>query len=421
MTDGAGQRNDAARLPGAAVPGHPQAGLATVLREWGRIGCTGFGGPPAHIALLRRLCVDRRGWLDAREFEDAIAVCNLLPGPASTQLAIFCAWRVRGRLGALAGGIAFIVPGLVLILALSVLFLAGTPPAWVQGAGAGAGAAVAAVAVQAGWSLTGPSWKRATGSRRVRWIAYLLAGGAAAATIGPWLVLVLLGCGVMELAVRHQAQAPGARALVLLPLLAARAARAAGPARAVAAAAGAGVLLPVAWTALKVGALSFGGGFVIIPLMEADATSHHWMTSAQFLNGVALGQVTPVRSSRPWPRSATPPPGSAAASSPPLIAFSPSFVFVLGGARHFGALRGNRRALAFLDGAGPAAIGAILGSAILLARAPVPALAVRRARRSRRAPARPAARGGAHPAGRRSHRGDHRPGRRAAAALTPMD
>src|SRR5580693_4217387 len=181
-----------------------QASLVTVLREWGRIGCVGFGGPPSHIALLRKLCVDREHWLGATEFEDAISACNLLPGPASTQLAIFCAWRVRGRLGALAGGVAFIVPGLILILALSALFLAGAPPLWVKGIGAGAGAAVAAVAVQAGWSLLVPSWTRAkpAGSpRRIRWVLYLLAGGAAAATIGPWLVVVLLGSGVSELAI----------------------------------------------------------------------------------------------------------------------------------------------------------------------------------------------------------------------------
>ena len=59
-----------------------RASLGTVVREWGRIGCVGFGGPPAHIALLRQLCVERRQWLDAQEFEDAIAACNLLPGPA---------------------------------------------------------------------------------------------------------------------------------------------------------------------------------------------------------------------------------------------------------------------------------------------------------------------------------------------------
>ena len=75
-------------------PPSRQPSLGEIGREWGRIGCVGFGGPPAHINLLRELCVERRGWLSAHEFEDAIAACNLLPGPASTQLAIFCAWRV---------------------------------------------------------------------------------------------------------------------------------------------------------------------------------------------------------------------------------------------------------------------------------------------------------------------------------------
>jgi chromate transporter len=350
-----------------------------VLREWGRIGCIGFGGPPAHIALLRKLCVDRHGWLDAREFEDAVAACNLLPGPASTELAIFCAWRVRGRLGALAGGIAFIVPGLIVILALSVLFLAGTPPTWVRGAGAGAGAAVAAVAAQAAWSLTGPSWKRATGPqpplrpRRSRWIGYLLAGGAAAATIGPWLVLVLLGCGILELALRQrqrrQPRTTGVRALLMVPLPVVRAAVTGGPAKALAAVTGAAALPAVAWTAVKVGALSFGGGFVIIPLMQADATGHHWMTNAQFLNGVALGQITPgpvVQTVATVGYAAAGLGGGLLAS---LVAFTPSFAFILLGARHFDALRTDHRAQAFLDGAGPAAIGAILGAAVTLARA----------------------------------------------------
>src|SRR6202451_4499000 len=122
MTAAPGQRDGAARLPEPVAAGPSQAGLATVLREWGRIGCTGFGGPPAHIALLRRLCVDDRGWLTAREFEDGLAATNLLPGPASTQLAIFCAWRLGGLLGAIVGGLCFISPGLVIILGLSSVF-----------------------------------------------------------------------------------------------------------------------------------------------------------------------------------------------------------------------------------------------------------------------------------------------------------
>ena len=350
-----------------------QASLTTVLREWGRIGCVGFGGPPAHIALLRTLCVDREHWLDATEFEDAISACNLLPGPASTQLAIFCAWRVRGPLGALAGGAAFIVPGLIVILALSVLFLAGAPPLWVKGIGAGAGAAVAAVAVQAGWNLLRPSWtraKQAGSQRRIRWALYLGAGGAAAAAIGPWLVLVLLGCGLTELAIRRPRRAgsrdtPGTRTaprIKPLPLIMGpgAAARAAGTAVA------AGGVAALAWTALKVGALSFGGGFVIIPLMRADAVGHHWMTSSQFLNAVALGQITPGPVVQTVAAVGYAAAGLGGGLLAALIAFSPSFVFVLGGARYFSALRGNSHAQAFLDGAGPAAIGAILGSAIPL-------------------------------------------------------
>ncbi|MCU1651283.1 MAG: chromate transporter, chromate ion transporter family, partial [Pseudonocardia sp.] len=173
-------------FPHREPPGEPADDLSTptlltVLRDWGRLGCVGFGGPPTHIKLLRDLCVTRRRWIGAAEFEDAIAACNLLPGPASTQLAIFCAWRVRGRIGAVLGGVAFIAPGLVLILGLAALFLAGTPPRWVAGAGAGAGAAVAAVAVQAGWALLVPSWKRPRDSGRARWLIYLVAGAAAAA------------------------------------------------------------------------------------------------------------------------------------------------------------------------------------------------------------------------------------------------
>ncbi|MDX6539082.1 MAG: chromate transporter, partial [Gaiellales bacterium] len=186
-------------------PGPATVPLATVAREWARIGLTGFGGPPAHIVLLRRLVVDRRRWLDAREFEDANAACGLLPGPASTQLAIFCAYRVGGPAGALIGGLGFIVPAVVLVLALSMLFFGQAPPLWVRGAGAGAGAAVAAVALDAARSLLIPSYARVRGdgAPRLRWAGYILVAAAAAALIGPYLVLVLLACGLVELAAQR--------------------------------------------------------------------------------------------------------------------------------------------------------------------------------------------------------------------------
>jgi chromate transporter len=329
--------------------------LATVVREWGRIGCIGFGGPPTHIALLRGLCVRKRGWLTEEDFEDAIAACNLLPGPASTQLAIYCAWRLRGRVGALVGGAAFVVPGLIAIIALAALFLSSAPPRWVLGAGAGAGAAVAAVAVHAGSSLVPASWNRARARSPTRWIAYLTAGGAAAATIGSWLVLVLLACGLVELLLQRSVRSDRLSSIVPLPLLAATVG--AG-----------GSLLSLAWVALKVGALSYGGGFVIIPLMQSDAVDHyHWLTSGQFLNAVALGQITPgpvVLTVAVVGYAAA---GVGGALLAALVAFSPSFAFILLGGRRFDRLRANRSVRSFLDGAGPAAIGAILGSAVLLA------------------------------------------------------
>jgi chromate transporter len=335
--------------------------LVVVVREWGRIGCIGFGGPPTHIKLLRDLCVERKQWLTSVEFEDAVATCNLLPGPASTQLAIFCAWRVRGRPGALLGGAAFIIPGLILILALAALFLEGAPPRPVLAAGAGAGSAVAAVAVQAAAGLLPASWRRAGDggpTARLRWAAYLVAGLIAAATIGPWLVLVLLACGALEIASRRQRRdTTGPAAFAPMPLLAIGALSA-------------GTLVSLIWVAFKVGALSYGGGFVIIPLMQNDAVDHyHWMTGGQFLNAVALGQITPgpvVQTVAVVGYAAA---GLLGGIGAAVVAFSPSFTFVLLGARHFEQLRTNPTARAFLDGAGPAAIGAILGSAITLTRA----------------------------------------------------
>jgi len=329
--------------------------LATIAREWLRLGCIGFGGPPTHIALLRRLCVEERGWLDAKEFEDGIAATNLLPGPASTQLAIYCAWRLRGATGAVLGGLCFILPGLVLILGLAAVFLSRHPAAWVLGSAAGAGAAVPAVALSAAWGLAPNSWRRVGAARaaRVRWALYALAGGVAAGTVGPYLVLVLLACGLIEIGIRRPL-GPGP-ALSIAPVAAHLVA--------------VGGLGAVAWVAFKVGALSYGGGFVIVPLMQHDAvTTYHWLSGAQFLNAVALGQITPgpvVQTVAVVGYAARGVAGGLLAAS---FAFAPSFAFVLVGGPRFDRIRANTAVGSFFSGAGPAVIGAIAGSAIPLGR-----------------------------------------------------
>lgn len=298
--------------------------------------------------------VDRNGWMDAHEFQDANAACQLLPGPASTQLAMFCAYRVAGPAGAIVGGLGFIAPAVILIIALSVLFLSADPPEWVRGAGAGAGAAVVPVALAAARGLLAPNLGRLRSHRAegCRFAAYLLAGVAGATLLGPELVLVLVGCGLLELVRVRRVGISGPLILLIPGSIAV------------------GGLGALAWTAFKVGVLSFGGGFVIIPLMQGDAVhTHHWMTNAQFLNAVALGQVTPgpvVATVAAVGYAAHGVLGGILAAA---IAFGPSFSFILLGGPRFEAIRANAGAQAFLDGAGPAAIGAIIGAAILLAAA----------------------------------------------------
>jgi chromate transporter len=252
--------------------------------------------------------------------------------------------------------LGFVVPAVIMVLALSVLFLASAPPLWVRGAGAGAGAAVAAVAVRAGSELVGPSYQHAMEGHghRLRWLIYLLAGVVGAILVGPYLVLVLLACGLFEPIRRGWFD--GAMALIWKP---------GALTAAVASTGGIGAL---AWTALKVGALSFGGGFVIIPLMQDDAVHvYHWMTDAQFLNAVALGQVTPGPVVATVAAVGYAAHGIGGGLLAAAVAFAPSFSFILLGGGRFERFRRNDRARGFLDGAGPAAIGAILGSAVTLA------------------------------------------------------
>ena len=328
----------------------PHVPYPTIAREWARIGITSFGGPPAQIALLRELTVDRRGWIEASEFEDANAATQLLPGPAGTQLAMYCARRAGGTAGMLVGGLAFILPGLVIMLAIAAVALSDEPPLWIRALGAGAVAAVVAVVVQAGLALGRSSLEAHQGAARWRALVYGVLGAAATVAVGPGVVLVLIACGLAELAWRRGGGALSVSPLALVLAVA--------------------TVPALAWTALKVGALSYGGGFVIIPLMQADAVdTYGWMTDAEFANAVAYGQLTPgpvvhTVAIVGWAAA-----GLGGALLAAAIAFAPSFVVVGALGDRFVRLRRSPTARAFLDGAGPAAVGAILGAAVPLAQA----------------------------------------------------
>src|SRR6202035_4021729 len=180
-------------------------------------------------------------------------------------------------------------------------------------------------------------------------------GATATATIGPYLVIVIGACGAVELLARRERRTTGSRGVAAV--LAHVAPLAAG---------GLGAL---AWVAFKVGALSYGGGFVIVPLMQHDAVAlYHWMSPGQFLDAVALGQITPGPVVQTVAVVGYAAGGLGGGLLAALVAFAPSFGFVMGGAPHFDRLRANLRARAFLIGAGAAVIGAIAGSAIPLGR-----------------------------------------------------
>jgi chromate transporter len=299
--------------------------------------------------------VQQRRWITEDDFEDGIAAVNLLPGPASTQLAIFCAWRLRGTLGALTGGIAFILPGLLLIIGLSTAFLASHPPQWILGAAAGAGAVVPAIACQASFGLIPASWKRMGKGRadHFRWFTYFFIGAGTAIRFGPYLVIGLLMVGGLEVLLDARPDG-GSKLSGFIPIVG---------------------IIPIAtggigaliWVAIKVGALSYGGGFVIVPLMQHDAvTTHHWLTTSQFLGAVALGQVTPgpvVLTVAVIGFAASRVLGALIAT---IVAFAPSFMFVIIGGRSFDTIRSNAAIQSFLSGAGTAVIGAIFGSAFVL-------------------------------------------------------
>ena len=308
----------------------PAVTLATVAREWGRIGVLGFGGPPAHVALLRDLTVDRRRWIDAREFEDAFAACSLLPGPASTQMAIYTAQRVAGRAGARSSaGSAFILPGLVADPRDRGAWRSATSrrrPS--RGSARARRRRSSRSSSRPGIKLIdprrGPSSTSSPARSARRWPART------------WSAILLLA-GLVELG-RHKLQVTVWPALV--------------------------------WLAVKVGALSFGGGYVIIPLMYGDAVeAQRWMSAQEFANAVAYGQITPGPVTHTVALVGYAAAGLGGALVATAVAFAPSFAMVMLGARHFERLRTSGNARAFLDGAGPAAAGAILGAALPLAQA----------------------------------------------------
>jgi chromate transporter len=342
-----------------------QAGPGRRLWElaalFGRLGVTAFGGPAAHVALFHDEFVRRRGWLDERTFLDVVGAVNLLPGPNSTEVAMHIGHERAGWPGLLVAGTAFIAPASVIVLGLAWAYteFGQTPQA--EALLYGIGPVIIAIVAQA---LLAIGRTAVTGGRSgPRW----LMAAVALAAFGLYLagvneLLLLAGGALAALAARLGRGGPR---------LAAFAAWLPGLAQAAAATAAVD-LVRLGAVFLKVGALLYGGGYVLVAFLRADLVERlGWLTETQLLDAVAIGQVTPG----PLFSTATfigyllaGLPGAVVAT---VAIFLPAFAFVGLLSRLLPRARTSPVASALLDGVNAAAVGLMAGVALQLARVAV--------------------------------------------------
>ena len=256
--------------------------LTELIRLFGMLGIIGFGGPAAHIALMRREVVDRRGWMDDRGVMDLVGITSLIPGPNSTELAMLIGRQRAGWRGLVVAGLAFIVPAAAIVLALAWAYTTfGTTPA---GAGLLYGVKPVVLAIVAAALL---SFARVSLGTPLAAVLAMAAAAGWAAGLHELLVLALAAVGMAIVRLR-----PGAQIVAPLGIGLAGLGERVGERLAERLTA---VDLPVLFAVfLKAGGLLFGSGYVLLAYLRGDLVERlHWLTDQQLLDAVAIGQVTP--------------------------------------------------------------------------------------------------------------------------------
>ena len=271
-----------------------RATLGELARLFLRLGLTAFGGPAAHIAMMEDEVVTRRGWLSRQRFLDLLGAANLIPGPSSSELAIYIGQSQAGWRGLLLGGGCFILPAAVLvtIIAWAYVRFGSLPAAHVAGILYGIKPVVIAIIVQALWRLARSAIKSG-------FLAGLAAAGVAAnlAGLGPLWVILAAGAGAafVHLSRRRPGQLAAAAIPSSLPATTGPAGLVAPAGAAVGAAGVAAISLWKLFAVfLKLGAIVFGSGYVLLAFLREDMVGRlHWLSESQLLDAVAVGQVTP--------------------------------------------------------------------------------------------------------------------------------
>jgi chromate transporter len=337
---------------------------ATALRELAalflRLGTTAFGGPAAHIAMMEDEVVRRRGWMTREEFVDLLGATNLIPGPNSTEMAIHVGHRRAGFPGLVVAGASFILPATLIVSAIAWAYVRyGQLPA-AEGLLRGVKPVVIAVVAQAlfGFARTA-----------IRTLPLALVGvaSAAAAAAGAHELAVLAAAGA-AVAAAKVARTPRATLPAIAPLwpLAAGAVAAAAPFG----------LSRLFLVFLKIGAVLYGSGYVLLAFLRSDLVERlGWLTEAQLLDAVAVGQVTPgpvftTATFVGWVLA-----GGAGAAVATLGIFLPAFVFVALSGPLVRRVRASPVAGAFLDGVNVASLALMAVVSVQLARSAVTGLA----------------------------------------------
>jgi chromate transporter len=346
-----------------ASPTHPtRQRLIELVLVFLRIGSTAFGGPAAHIAMMRHELVERRRWLDDQHFLDLLGATNLIPGPNSSEMAMHIGYVRAGVWGLIAAGLAFLAPAMLIVLILAWLYVEyGTTPAagWLM---IGIKPVIIPLVALALWSL---------GQKAVKGRLTALVGLITLVLYFERInfVLLLIGSGLAVMLIQN---APRLRGLLWLslPLVGS------GLTIPASAAAPAGYsLLKLALIFLKIGALLYGSGYVLFAFMHADLVEHNrWLTEQQLVDAIAIGQMTPG----PLSTSATfvgylldGVPGALIATG---AIYLPAFVIVAISNPLIPRLRRSAWAGSFLDGVNVAALGLMAAVTWELARAAFPDL-----------------------------------------------
>lgn len=329
----------------------PQKRYAEVASFFLKLGFLAFGGPAAHIAMMHDEVVTRRKWLEEERFLELLGAANLLPGPTSTEMAIFIGYQQAGWIGLALGGVCFILPAMLIVLGLAWAYVQmGTTPA-ALGVFYGIKPVVIAIVAQAVWNLGRKAIKNwipaALGIAAI--VLYLL-------NVNVLVILVAAGfLALVQTAVRQRASFENAG--LFWPLAGVIAPAIASPFS----------LSLLFLTFLKIGAVLYGSGYVLLAFLRADfVTNLGWLTDRQLIDAIAIGQVTP------GPVSSTATfigyllggvPGALLATA---AIFLPSFVFVALSSPLLPRIRKSPLASAFLNGVTVASIGLMVGVTLQL-------------------------------------------------------